>query len=77
MEITIGIRNVQREVTVESSLGTQEAHDAVAAAIESGTALTLEDDRGRRVIVPANAIGYVTIGTDEPRRVGFGAIATS
>lgn len=77
MEITIGIRNVQREVNVESSLSTQEAHDAVAKAISDGSPLVLEDDRGSRVVVPSEAIGYVTIGTDGPRRVGFGIIAGS
>nr|WP_122824783.1 DUF3107 domain-containing protein [Georgenia faecalis] len=72
MEITIGVRNVARELTLESSASAQEVVAAVEKAITDGTSLVLTDDRGRRIVVPAQAVGYVEVGSDEPRRVGFG-----
>ncbi len=35
--------------------------------------LTLQDERGRTVIVPVEAIGYVEIGATDKGRVGFGS----
>lgn len=73
MEITIGIRQVARELTFESPL----SGDEIAAAVEkalSGAVLDLTDNRGRRVIVPSEAIGYVEIGAEQSRPVGFGTV---
>ncbi|MBE7700796.1 DUF3107 domain-containing protein [Oerskovia sp. Sa1BUA8] len=74
MEVTIGVQNLARELVVE----TDETKDAVAAAVSAalagGPALELLDSRGRRVIVPTASIGYVEIGTEEQRRVGFGSL---
>ena len=72
MEIKIGIQNIGREIVLESA---QEA-DAVAMVVEEaitkGTELRLKDDKGRIIIVPGNALGYVEIGAEEARKVGFG-----
>ena len=74
MEVTIGVQNLARELVVE----TDETKDAVAAAVSAALAgapaLELLDSRGRRVIVPTASIGYVEIGTEEQRRVGFGSL---
>jgi len=35
--------------------------------------LTLVDDKGRRVLVPAEKLAYVEIAESETRRVGFGS----
>lgn len=73
MDVTIGVQNLTREVVVE----TEESADAVAAAVKkalTGGHLELTDSRGRRVIVPGDAIGYVEIGSEEQRKVGFGAV---
>lgn len=70
MEIRIGIRQVARELTFETSLSPQEVSAAVEKAL-AGSVLDLTDTRGRRVFVPAGALGFVEIGDSEPRRVGF------
>ena len=74
MEVKIGIRDVAREVVLES----EQSPDTVAAAVEhaatTGTLLRLFDDKGRLVVVPGGAIGYVEIGASETRRVGFGSL---
>lgn len=73
MEITIGVQNVARELTLESDQTAEQVAAVVSAAIAGGPSLTLTDARGRRIIVPTAVLGYVEIGTDEQRRVGFGA----
>lgn len=74
MEVKIGVRNVAREITLESAQSAEEVAAAVDAAIASGTTLTLTDDKGRLVVVPAGVLGYVEIGAPEGRKVGFGAL---
>ena len=73
MEITIGIRQVAREISVETSLSADEVATAVEKAL-AGSILDLTDTRGRRVVVPSAAIGYIEIGAEEQRRVGFGTV---
>lgn len=74
MEIKIGIQNVARELTLESSQSAQEVRELLRAAIAEGSLLELSDDKGRQVIVPAERIGYVDLGAENARRVGFGAV---
>ena len=72
MEVRIGVQNVAREVVFESSEGAAEVAAAVSASLEKGTLLTLTDDKGRQLLVPASVLGYVQIGESEKRGVGFG-----
>ncbi|KAB7789999.1 DUF3107 domain-containing protein [Bifidobacterium leontopitheci] len=74
MDIELGITNVARPV----SFSTNDDADTVTAAIESaladGTPIKLTDDKGRRVLVPAQALGYALIGSETKHAVGFGAL---
>ena len=72
MEVRIGVQNVAREVVFESSDGAAEVVAAVNASLEKGSILSLTDDKGRQVLVPASVLGYVQIGESEKRGVGFG-----
>jgi hypothetical protein len=74
VEVKIGVRNVAREITLESAQSADEVAKAVDQALKDGTTLRLADDKGRVVVVPANVLGYVEIGAPEGRKVGFGAI---
>ncbi|KQO03986.1 ATP-binding protein [Arthrobacter sp. Leaf234] len=74
MEVKIGIQNVNREIVLESSESADAIADLVAAAMGSGSELRLKDSKGRQVIVPTSVLGYVEIGAEESRRVGFGAL---
>ncbi|MBB6403831.1 DUF3107 domain-containing protein [Arthrobacter sp. AZCC_0090] len=74
MEVKIGIQNVGREIVLESALDAEAVAKIVGEAIAKGTDLRLTDEKGRQVIVPGNVLGYVEIGAEEVRRVGFGAL---
>ncbi len=72
VEIRIGVRNVARELTIETGLAADKTAALVSAAIAGGD-LDLTDVNGRRILVPHDAIGYVEMGEESKRRVGFGA----
>lgn len=74
MEIKIGIQNVGREIVLESTQDADAVAKLVAEAIAGQKELRLQDEKGRQVIVPSNVIGYVELGAQEQRRVGFGAL---
>lgn len=73
MEVKIGVRDVPREVVLESEQSPADVAAAVEHAVAKGTLLHLTDDRGRLLIVPGALIGYVEIGAAESRKVGFGS----
>ena len=72
MEIRIGIVNTARELNFESNDSAASIETAVAAAL-SGNApmLKLSDDTGKVYLIPTATIGFVEIGDDKVRRVGF------
>ncbi|MET4588962.1 DUF3107 domain-containing protein [Pseudarthrobacter sp. YS3] len=72
MEIKIGVQNIGREIILESNQDADAIAKIVEEAITKGSELRLKDDKGRVIIVPGNALGYVEIGAEESRRVGFG-----
>ncbi|MFI5753721.1 DUF3107 domain-containing protein [Streptomyces sp. NPDC051569] len=75
MEVKIGVQNAPREIVLESGLSAEEVERAVADAL-AGKAqlLSLTDEKGRKVLVPADRVAYVEIGEPTTRRVGFGAL---
>jgi hypothetical protein len=75
VEVRIGVQHATRELVIESAQTTDAITDAVSAALAGKTeVLSLEDERGRRIVVPAAKLAYVEIGEPESRRVGFGAM---
>lgn len=76
MEVRIGVQHATRELVVDSAEDPQAVIDAVSAALAGGGTgvLTLTDEKGRKVVVPADKLAYVEIGEPESRRVGFGAM---
>ncbi len=69
MEVKIGVRDIPRDIVLESEDSADSVANAVEAAISSGSLLRLKDDKGRTIVVPGNLIGYVEIGAEETRRV--------
>ncbi len=72
MDIRIGIINSPREISFESTQSSAEIETVVSTALESGAKFfKLTDSRGSSYIVPTDSFGYLEIGTEESRRVGF------
>ena len=75
MEVKIGVQHTPREIVLESGLSAEEVESAVGEALNGkAQLLSLTDDKGRKVLVPADRIAYVEIGEPSARRVGFGAL---
>ncbi|PFG33863.1 DUF3107 domain-containing protein [Sanguibacter antarcticus] len=74
MEITIGVQNLARELTIETDATAEEISKAVTDALNGKPVLELTDSRGRKILVPSATIGYVEIGAEEQRKVGFGSL---
>ena len=72
VEIRIGIVNTARELNFESDASLGDIEAAVSAALTGNDAfLKLSDNKGKVYLVPTETIGFVEIGSDEGRRVGF------
>ena len=75
MEVKIGVQFATRELVLESAQSADEVAEVVADALKADLGiLTLVDEKGRRVLVPADKLAYVEIAENEQRRVGFGAL---
>ena len=64
----------RRPVTFSTEEDAASVTEAIESALSAGTPIKLTDDKGRRIIVPANALGYALIGSETKHAVGFGAL---
>ncbi|SDP83552.1 Protein of unknown function [Actinopolyspora xinjiangensis] len=72
MEVKVGVDGA-RELTLNSGQSQEEVEKLVAEALGSTEGnLRIDDDKGKRYIVPSAKITYVEIGATETQRVGFG-----
>lgn len=72
MEVKIGVQRTPREIVLESTLTQDEVEQAVRDALKDPAGLlSLVDEQGRRVVVPASLVAYVEIAEADHRRVGF------
>lgn len=72
MDIELGIRNVARTVTFSTDQSADEVNAVIADAIAAKTPINLTDDKGRHIVVPADALGYAIVGSETKHAVGFG-----
>jgi hypothetical protein len=71
VEVKIGVQYAARELVVETDETIEAIEKLVAEAVTSKSVLTLLDRKGKHVIVPAEKIAYVEIGTGTVGAVGF------
>jgi len=71
MNVSIGIRGAARELQLELDLTEDDLFTQVESAQSSHAVLSLTDKQGQRVLVPADALGFVLVAPDKPRHVGF------
>jgi Protein of unknown function (DUF3107) len=72
MEVKIGVQHANRELIIDSDLDAAELEKAIDAALTGASpVLSLTDVKGRKVIVPAEKLSFVEIGTPTIGQVGF------
>lgn len=65
------MKNVARELSFEVE---EDIADKATKALSGvDDVLDITDDKGNRILLSAEALAYVQIGSDEQRFVGFGA----
>ncbi|AGS71675.1 MULTISPECIES: DUF3107 domain-containing protein [Streptomyces] len=75
MEVKIGVQHAPREIVLESGQSVEEVERLVSEALAGKTQLlSLQDEKGRKVLVPTDRLAYVEIGEPTVRKVGFGAL---
>ncbi|MFF5206851.1 DUF3107 domain-containing protein [Streptosporangium sp. NPDC000396] len=73
MEIKIGVRSVHRELVVETDLSAEQVEEELSKALAMDRGVfSLTDVKGRRILVPLTSLGFIEIGEEEARPVGFG-----
>jgi hypothetical protein len=72
VEVKIGVQHSPREIVLDSGQSPAEVEAQVRDALaHNDGVLSLVDEKGRRVLVPANTLAYVEIAEADHRRVGF------
>ena len=74
MDIELGIQNVARSVNFSTDESADNVSQAIAQAVADNATIDLTDDKGRRIIAPAKALGYAIIGSETKHAVGFGTL---
>ena len=72
MEVKIGVQNTNRELVLDSAESPDDVEKSVSAALSGDQhLLVLSDSKGRKVLVPADKLAYVEIGTSHVGQVGY------
>ena len=71
MEVKIGVQNAQRELVLDTDSTPDDIEAKLAEALGGSGVLRLADVKGRTVIVPADKIAYVELGSPNASTVGF------
>ena len=71
MEIRIGVQHAPRELSLDTPDSAEDIQKALDKALSGDGTLSLTDNRGRTVLVPARSIAYIEIGSGVAGQVGF------
>ena len=71
MEVKIGVQHAQRELVVDTDSTPDDVETRLSEAIASNGVLRLSDVKGRTVIIPAERIAYLELGSPTSSTVGF------
>ena len=74
MEVKIGVQSISRELVIETNSSPQDVEHALTQAVAEGGLFILPDDKGGKILVPADKIGYLEFTGSEQRRIGFGSL---
>ena len=71
MEVKIGVQHAQRELVVDTNATAEDIDSSLSEAIASSGVFRLNDVKGRSIVVPADKIAYVELGSPTSSAVGF------
>jgi hypothetical protein len=71
MELKIGVQNTARELLVETDEAPEAVEKRLAEAMANDGVFSVNDTKGRKVLVPAARLAYVEIGGGVVGTVGF------
>ena len=71
MEVKIGVQNAARELTIDVDIDADTVEKQIADAVAAEGVLSLQDTKGRRLIVPVAKLAYVELGHGTAGQVGF------
>ena len=71
MEVKIGVQHAQRELVVDTDATPEDIEVRLTEAIAANGVFRLNDVKGRSVVVPADKIAYVELGSPTSSTVGF------
>ena len=71
MEVKIGVQHAQRELVLDTDSTPEDIETRLSQALADGGVLRLTDAKGRSVVVPADKIAYVELGSPTASTVGF------
>jgi hypothetical protein len=72
VEVKIGIQSTPRELVVETESGAEEIERSLTSALADGSIFAIRDDKGGKILIPAEKVAYVELAGSETRRIGFG-----
>jgi hypothetical protein len=72
VEVKIGIQSIPRELVLDTPSAPDELERALLTALSNGGMFVVRDEKGGKVLIPAEKIGYVELNASEERRIGFG-----
>ncbi len=71
MEVKIGVQNAQRELVLDTDSTPEDIEARLAEAIAGSGVLRLADVKGRTIVVVADKIAYLELGSPTSSTVGF------
>ena len=71
MEVKIGVQQAQRELVLDTDSTPEDIEARLAEALAGNGVLRLSDVKGRTVVVPADKVAYVELGSPTSSAVGF------
>ena len=74
MEVKIGIQSITRELVLDTPSSPDEIERSLLTALSNGGMFTVRDEKGGKILIPADKVGYVELNGTEQRRIGFGSL---
>ena len=71
MEVKIGVQQAQRELVLDTDSTPEDIESQLAEALAGSGVLRLNDVKGRTVVVVADKIAYLELGSPTSSTVGF------